>query len=283
MGHTQPGDMSLTAGTFSINEVFRDRPVTGEGWACRAGYRRGLWNCMAISPASSSNLEWMARLLLPGNGDATTTLMHEVEERLTAVRQARTVPLFHPFLFGSPYAAPASASFFGVQSWHDRTDLLQAMVEGMVFNHRMHVSALCQTGPVARVGISGGGSGQPAIAQLFADVLDRPVDVSSVREAGALGAALTGAVAVGMQPDLERAVAGLNVLLRTYDPQPAQVAAYDGIYHRYVELAQAMCPFWRALYDTSPPAPSHPEAVSGAHPALHLRAHHATAMGGIPS
>ncbi|QHC36794.1 FGGY-family carbohydrate kinase [Komagataeibacter xylinus] len=283
MGHTQPGDMSLTAGTFSINEVFRDRPVTGEGWACRAGYRRGLWNCMAISPASSSNLEWMARLLMPGNGDATKILMHEVEERLTATRHARTVPLFHPFLFGSPYAAPASASFFGVQSWHDRTDLLQAMVEGMVFNHRMHVSALCQTGAVTRVGISGGGSGQPAIAQLFADVLDMPVDVSCVREAGALGAALTGAVAVGMQPDLEHAVAGLDVSRQTYAPQPAQVAAYDAIYHRYVELAQAMRPFWRALYDTSPRAPSQPERVSGAHPAMHLQAHHATAMGGIPS
>ena len=283
MGHARPGDMSLTAGTFSINEVFRDRPVTGEGWACRAGYRRGLWNCMAISPASSSNLEWMVRLLLPGNADATTILMHEVEQRLTAGRHARTVPLFHPFLFGSPYAAPASASFFGVQSWHDRTDLLQAMVEGMVFNHRVHVSALCQTGSVTRVGISGGGSGQPAIAQLFADVLDMPVDVSSVREAGALGAALTGAVAVGMQPDLEHAVAGLDVALRTYDPQPAQVAAYDGIYRRYVELAQAMRPFWRALYDTSPPAHAQPEPVSGAHPALQPHAHHATAMGGIPS
>ncbi|MCE2576590.1 FGGY-family carbohydrate kinase [Komagataeibacter sp. FNDCR2] len=282
MGHTCPGDMSLTAGTFSINEVFRDHPVTGDGWSCRAGYRRGLWNCMAISPASSSNLEWMAKLLLPHDGEATGLLMREVEARLATAREARTVPLFHPFLFGSPYAAPASASFFGVQSWHDRTDLFQAMVEGMVFNHRMHVTALRQTGAVARLGVSGGGSGQPAIAQLFADVLDMPVDISGVREAGALGAALTAAVAVGLYPDLEHAVDGLDVSCTTYRPDAARVAVYDSLYHRYVALTRAMRPFWQSLYDMTPQPTDQPPQPA-IHPAIPLHLSGATVMGRMPS
>lgn len=49
LGQVRAGDMTVTAGTFSINEVLRDRPVIGAEWACRAGYRKGLWNCMAIS------------------------------------------------------------------------------------------------------------------------------------------------------------------------------------------------------------------------------------------
>lgn len=281
MGHTRPGDMSLTAGTFSINEVFRDHPATGDGWACRAGYRRGLWNCMAISPASSSNLEWVAKLLLPHDGDAMGTLMQEVEGRLASARDARPLPLFHPFLFGSPYDAPASASFFGVQSWHDRTDLFQAAVEGVVFNHRMHVTALRQTGAVMRLGVSGGSSARPGIARLFADVLDMPVNISEVQEAGALGAALTAAVAVGIHPDLEHAVDGLEVPHATCCPDAARAAVYDSLYHRYVALARAMRPFWPSLYDMTP-RPEVPQQPS-THTAIPLHLSGATVMGRIPS
>lgn len=249
LGHTRAGDLSITAGTFSINEVFRDRPVVGEGWACRAGYRRGLWNCMAISPASSSNLEWLAKILMPGDQDAARSLSAEIEARLSQPGARPAVPLYHPFLFGSPYDAPASASLFGVQSWHDRADLFQAMVEGTVFNHREHVDALKQTGPVRRIGISGGGSGQPAIAQMFADILGMPVRIPEVREAGALGAALTASVSVGLYASLEDAVAAQDVPMHTYRPQPDRERVYEGIYRRYVALTQAMRPFWSDLYD----------------------------------
>ncbi|UMM07690.1 carbohydrate kinase [Gluconobacter frateurii] len=249
LGYTQPGDLSITAGTFSINEIFRSRPVIGDGWACRAGYRRGLWNCMAISPASSSNLEWLARLLLPEEKEAAQILAGEVDARLGRSRAERAVPLYHPFLFGSPYEAPASASLFGVQSWHDRADLFQAMIEGTIFNHREHVETLRLTGAVRRLGVSGGGSGQPSIAQMFADILNMPVEISTVREAGALGAALTASVAVGLHDSLEDAVAAQDIPMTVYQPEPARTRVYEGIYQRYVALTQAMQPFWSGLYE----------------------------------
>lgn len=249
LGYTQPGDLSITAGTFSINEIFRSRPVIGDGWACRAGYRRGLWNCMAISPASSSNLEWLARMLLPEEKEAAQILAGEVEAKLGRSRAERPVPLYHPFLFGSPYEAPASASLFGVQSWHDRADLFQAMIEGTIFNHREHVETLSRTGAIRRLGVSGGGSGQPSIAQMFADILNMPVEISSVREAGALGAALTAGVAVGLYDSLEAAVAAQDIPMNVYQPEPERARIYEGIYQRYVALTRAMQPFWSGLYE----------------------------------
>jgi L-xylulokinase len=247
-GHTRPDDLSITAGTFSINEVFRDHPVTGEGWACRAGYQRGLWNCMAISPASSSNLEWLAHILLPEREDAAAILMREALSRAEPIEAMAFGPLFHPYLFGSPFEAPASAAFFGLQSWHDRSDLMRAVLLGAAFNHRAHVEALCRSGPVARIGLSGGGTGEPVVAQLFADVLGAPVTVTSVREAAALGAALTGAVAVGLYPDLDAAVAAQSVKVETSRPRPVRRAALDLAYARYDGLTRAMAPFWAGLY-----------------------------------
>ena len=260
LGYTQPGDLSITAGTFSINEIFRSRPVIGEGWSCRAGYRKGLWNCMAISPASSSNLEWLARMLLPEEKEAAQILTGEVEARLGRSRAERPVPLYHPFLFGSPYEAPASASLFGVQSWHDRADLFQAMIEGTIFNHREHVETLRLTGAVRRLGVSGGGSGQASIAQMFADILNVPVEISSVREAGALGAALTASVAVGLYDSLEDAVVAQDIPMTVYQPEPARVRIYEGIYQRYVALTQAMKPFWSGLYEGTAESLSQDEA-----------------------
>ncbi|WP_367160235.1 FGGY-family carbohydrate kinase [Kozakia baliensis] len=249
LGNTRAGDMTITAGTFSINEVFRDRPVVGNDWACRAGYRRGLWNCMAISPASSSNLEWMAQILLPDQSNAAAALLKDVEARLLSSGHDHAVPIYHPYLFGSPYEMPASASFFGVQSWHDRTDLLQAIVEGTIFNHRQHVEALRRTGAVNRIGVSGGGSGQAGVAQLFANILGQSVEISEVREAGALGAALTAAVSVGIYPELEQACAAQCVGRRAFKPDPEAMRFYDGAYHHYVDLIQALQPFWPRLYD----------------------------------
>lgn len=248
LGHTQGGECTITAGTFSINEVFRDRPVTGDEWACRAGYRRGLWNCMAISPASSSNLDWLASLLLPGEEGGARTLALEMEKRLTSTQRTRAVPLYHPFLFGSPYEMPASASLFGVQSWHDRTDLFQAMVEGTIFNHRAHVEALLKNGAIRRLGVSGGGSGRPVVAQMFANILNMPVEIPEVQEAGALGAALTASVAAGLYGDLEAAVAAQHIPLTVYLPQPDRSRAYERIFQRYEALTCAMRPFWGDLY-----------------------------------
>lgn len=248
LGQVRPGDMTVTAGTFSINEALRDRPVIGTEWACRAGYRKGLWNCMAISPASASNLEWMARYVAPDDPEAAARLIEATIAKFATGRTERQIPLYHPYLFGSPFETPATASFLGVQSWHDRADLFRAMIEGTIFNHRHHVEDLLQTGGVRQIGISGGGSRRPEIGQLFADILGRPVMTSPLREAGALGAALTAAVACGLAPSLEEAVDALHMQPRQFEPDAALARYYDAVYGRYLAIARVLEPFWPSLH-----------------------------------
>lgn len=76
-----------------------------------------------------------------------------------------------------------------------------------------------------------------------------PVEISTVREAGALGAALTASVAVGLHDSLEDAVAAQDIPMTVYQPEPARTRVYEGIYQRYVALTQAMQPFWSGLYE----------------------------------
>ncbi|GBQ83765.1 FGGY-family carbohydrate kinase [Asaia krungthepensis] len=248
LGQVRAGDMTVTAGTFSINEVLRDAPVTGTEWACRAGYRKGLWNCMAISPASASNLEWMARYVAPEDPEAAAKLIEASIAKFKDGRTTRQIPLYHPYLFGSPFECPATASFLGVQSWHDRADLFRAMIEGTIFNHRHHVEDLLRSGPVRSIGVSGGGSRRPEIGQLFADILGRPISTSPVREAGALGAAMTAMVACGLATSLEGAADCLDLEPRYFKPDPVLARYYEDIYRRYQSVAKALEPFWPALH-----------------------------------
>jgi L-xylulokinase len=161
-----------------------------------------------------------------------------------AAPDRRDLPLFHPFLYGSPYETSASASFFGLRSWHSRADMLRAVIEGAVFNHRFHADALRSAFPLSRASVTGGGSSKPRMAQLFADALGLPVDIPEAAEVGALGAALVAGVGVGLYASLEQAVQRAARTAARYDADPARHDTLTRRFRRYVGLAEAVRPFW---------------------------------------
>ncbi len=240
LGNLAPGALTMTAGTFSMNEVLWHAPRCDARWACRAGTTRGSWMSMAISPASSANLEWLTAIL----GADLDTLAPE----LPAAFAAPSGVVFHPFLFGSPYEAPASGGFFGLRGWHGRAHLARAVLEGIVFNHRVHVDALAEGYPLGPIRLTGGGTHTPLLGQLFADGLGRTLEVRDVREAAALGAALCGGVAAGLFADLPAAMRACCHPGTTYRPEPARTAALDAAFARYQSLIAALRPLWPGLH-----------------------------------
>ena len=198
---------------------------------------------MSISPASSNNTDWFLRQAYAAEWDDAArsgrSVWKTIEADLTAPVTA-DAPLFHPFLYGSPYEAPASAAFFGLRSWHNRADMLRAVVEGAVFNHRFHVDALRSSFPISRAGITGGGSSQSRSAQLFADALGLTVDVPRTTEASALGAALLAGVGIGVAPSLDDAVSRACRVDARYEPDAERHAALSERFARYIALSEAV-------------------------------------------
>jgi L-xylulokinase len=249
LGSLEPGVLSVTAGTFSINEVLSSTLVTDPRWSARAGLKPREWMNMSISPASSNNVDWFLqqayRLELAEaerKGNSVWTLIHPDLNAPHAVDD----PLFHPFLYGSPYEEPASASFLGLRSWHDRAHMLRAVIEGAIFNHHTHALALASAFPLHRAAITGGGSSTPRFAQLFADVLGLPVDIPEAKEVGALGAAIAAGVGVGAYASLEAGVAAACRVAARYEPDPGRHAASSTRYNRYAAIVEALRPIWSA-------------------------------------
>lgn len=247
LGILEPGALAITAGTFSINETLSDRLAPDPRWAARAGLKPGQWMNMSISPASSNAVDWFLRQGYGVEAAAAArggpSLWDAVEADL-AEPAAADAPLFHPFLYGSPYEEPASAAFLGLRSWHGRADMLRAVVEGAVFNHRHHCDALRSAFPVDRARITGGGTSRDRPARLFADALGLPVEVPEATEVGALGAALVAGVGVGVYGSLAEAVRRACRIAMRHAPDPERHRALTRRFERYGALAEALRPHW---------------------------------------
>ncbi|GGX79842.1 FGGY-family carbohydrate kinase [Streptomyces anandii] len=246
IGATQAGELSLIAGSFSINQVLCDHPVTDLRWQCRRFLRPGQWMVMSTSPASVANLEWFLRVMgtPPGCGDDLYgAISQEVADRLTGPSEV----LFHPFVYGSPHQPPASGTFLGMRGWHDRGHLIRALMEGVVLNHRWHVDVLRSRLPITGPARLTGGAARSAVwSQMFADALELPILVTDVEESAARGAALLAAGAVGLPGDGTDAHAGISIV-RRHEPAPDRVAVLGEAYRVYQEAQRALGPVWTRL------------------------------------
>lgn len=239
VGAVDPGAASVVLGTFSINQVVADRPAVDPRWQARTFLREGHWLHMSTSPAGAANLEWAMRLL--GVADPAVAVLEGLAALDAAAAGRGDLPLFLPFLFGSPHGDDVGAGWVDVRGWHDRGALFGAVLEGVVLNHRTHLDVLRERFRLDRpVRVCGGGARSPGWTQLLADVVGLPVEVTDSHEAGARGAAMLAGIGAGVHPDLPAAVARAVRVVRRQDPRPERTAWHDSRYRRYRGLVAAL-------------------------------------------
>lgn len=247
MGAVTPGAVSLVMGTFSINQVVTDTVRVDHRWQARAFLRPGHWLAMSTSPASSSNLEWFVRTLCPESATGEDPFAFVAEE--VAASTGQDLPLYLPFLYGAPTPEPgpaASGAFLGLRGWHTRGDVLRALWEGVVLNHRAHLDALRSafpfTGPAR---LSGGGARSPAWSQLLADAAELPLEITAGAEPGARGAALLAGIGAGRFAGPAEAAATAEVV-RAHAPEPTGVARMAGRAAEYRAAIESLQPWWNS-------------------------------------
>lgn len=242
------GQVAVVAGTYSINETVSNQPMVDTRWFCRNGLKLGEWNNMAISPASAANYDWFIATLCGADQLAAERDGASIHGILGAeIAQAMERPstmLFHPYLFGSPHGPTACAGFAGLRGWHGRGDMLRAVIEGIAFNHRVHVDDLRAGFDIKNARLTGGISRNPLFAQLFADVLGMTVTVTDTEEAAAWGAALCAGSGIGLFASPTADPRDLEAIGHDYHPDPARQKALEVRYALHGDLAKALAPFW---------------------------------------
>ena len=146
--------------------------------------------------------------------------------------------IFLPYLNGSPDAANAAGVFAGLTLGTEKRHMLRAVYEGVVFSHKRHYERLlAHRTPPARIQLSGGAANSRVWAQMFADILETPVEVVAGKELGALGAAMAAGVAGGVFASLRQASERCTAFSDTFCPRAELAPVYRKKYAAFARLA----------------------------------------------
>ena len=121
-------------------------------------------------------------------------------------------------------------------------DIYRAFAESTAYGCRVILENFREHGfPVRKLSVSGGISRKNAfIMQLYADILNMPVEVLKTTEGPALGSAVFAAAAAQNGPWEENLAASIEAMkspvYRVYEPDPAHAAVYEQLYAEYRRL-----------------------------------------------
>ncbi len=147
---------------------------------------------------------------------------------------------FMPYLMGerSPYNNPnARAAFIGMSMDSSRTDMIQAVMEGISFGIRDSFEVARDLGiDVKRTRICGGGSKGDLAKKMMAAILNIEVDVPENEQGPSMGGAMLAAVACGEYASVKEASDKIVRISKTVSPDPAIATRYEEKYKRYRQL-----------------------------------------------
>ncbi len=176
--------------------------------------------------------DWLARLLLDGKeADAAFWAALDAKAALAPPGSdgLRIVPLL--WQVTSP-GVEGGIRRLGMH--HTRAHLVRAAYEGLACEARLSVEKVqsCVGRAPAELRVFGGMSADPVFLQILASVTKKTVAAPRQRQASALGAALTAALACGDFSSLAQASAAADAGCRKYDPD--KEGAYDdGFFRAY--------------------------------------------------
>lgn len=195
-----------------------------------------------------ASLDWIAGVTAGRAGAAGTAggsgTIADLVAAAATVGAADDGLFFLPYLIGerSPWwRTDLRGTFLGIGRHHGPAHLARAVLEGVAFNLRTILDALVETGgPVGTIDAIGGGAKSDAWLAILATILGTPVRRRSlVDEAGALGAAVLGGIGVGLI-DRWEAAGELSAVVRTFDPDPAGLAAAERGHRRFLDAVGAL-------------------------------------------
>jgi erythritol kinase (D-erythritol 1-phosphate-forming) len=205
--------------------------------------------------AATLNVDWLVDLAV----EAACTLgfttdrkaaLPAIDARILDTRPG--IVLFHPFIHAAgergPFVAPnARAQLIGLSREVGFLDLARAVYEGLAFAARDCYAAMDHRPEEVR--ISGGAARSRALRCILSSALGAPVRSCAREEAGAAGAAIMAAVALGLFPDIASACrTWVDPLLGDAEtPDPDLSRRYDALFPVYQAAHRSMHPVWNDL------------------------------------
>jgi len=144
----------------------------------------------------------------------------------------------------------AKGAVIGFGDVHTRAHVYRAILEGLTYSLREgkeRTEARSKI-DITELRVAGGGSQSDGAMQLTADIFGMPVSRPHVYEASGLGAAIDGAVGLGLHPDFVTAVREMTHLGDTFEPNAETQQIYDALYQRvYLQMYKRLKPLYEEI------------------------------------
>ncbi len=232
-----------TSGTIFISaKDFTVDPQNALHAFCHADGHYHLMSC--ILSAASCNKWWMEEILRTQNFSAE-------QADIRPEKLGRNAVFFLPYLMGerSPLNDPAArGAFLGMRMDTSRTDLTQAVLEGVAFALRDCCEIARSQGiDLRETTICGGGAKSPLWRKIIANVLKLRVHVPVCEEGPGMGAAMLAMVACGVYHSTEAAAEAIVKIKSTEEPDPMLMDRYDERYRLFRKLYPALRDCFREM------------------------------------
>jgi len=175
-----------------------------------------------------------------------------ISRMATEIEPGSNKLLFAPWLSGE--RAPvldhyARGAFVGLSLSHTKSHLARSVMEGIAYHLRWISESMQNIGHrINEMNAIGGGSTSDVFAQIISDITGYQLNIMEFPlEAGAIGAALTVAVAMGTYSSVD-SIDDLIGIRKKIEPVRENKNRYDDLYEEFREIYTALFPIFRRLH-----------------------------------
>ena len=205
----------------------------------------GGWHLMGCMLSAASCNKWLC-------DDILKTTDYAAEQKdITVERLGRNHVYFLPYLMGerSPINdTNARGTFVGMTMDTTRSDLVQAVLEGVAFAIRDSFEVARSLGlDIPSSKLCGGGSKSPLWRTIFANVLGIPLELPKTEQGPGYGGAMLAMVGCGRFESVQAAADALVEVASVVEPDPELTARYEARYRQYRTIYPALKPVFAQL------------------------------------
>jgi xylulokinase len=238
MGVFEEGKAYLSLGSGVVSGIYSSRYHSSDAFRTLVAPTGPGFMLETVLRSGMQLVDWIVRT----TGSASAAAL---EKPAAAIAAGADGLLVMPYWAGvmSPYwDGAARGAIVGLSLDHGPAHLFRAVLEGIAFEQAIATQAMEETVGCGRtpMTVAGGGTNSHLLLEIMATVLERPLSVSPVNEAAALGAAMLAAAAVGWYESPGAASQAMAAPpARQVEPAVALVAAYRARKQIYRDLYPA--------------------------------------------
>ena len=240
------GGCNISLGTSGTIFISSDKFGVDPNNALHAfAHADGGWHLMGCMLSAASCNKWLCDEILK------TTDYAAEQVDITPDKLGENHVYFLPYLMGerSPINdTNARGTFIGMTMDTSRSDLVQAVLEGVAFAIRDSFEVARSLGvEIPTTKICGGGSKSPLWRTIFTNVLGIPLELVKTEQGPGYGGAMLAMVGCGQYASVQAASDALVEVASTVQPDPVLTAKYEARYQQFKMIYPACKELFAAL------------------------------------